>query len=87
VATQHLDEAWQVRAACRGPQASAFFPPPQFERKDDKLARERRAKEICASCAVRRPCLDYAMRIREPHGIWGGLNEAERRALLEGGTG
>ena len=42
-----------------------------------------RAKAICATCPVRGPCLDYALRIREQHGIWGGLNEVERRALLE----
>jgi WhiB family redox-sensing transcriptional regulator len=82
MSAQHLDEAWQVKAACRGPQAALFFPPSHFERKDDKDARERRAKAICASCPVRRACLDYAVRIREPHGIWGGLNEAERRILL-----
>ena len=33
------------------------------------------------SCTVRQECLDYALRIREQHGIWGGLNEAERRSL------
>ena len=59
-----------------------FFPPPQFERKDDKLEREGRAKAICASCSVRQPCLEYALAIREPHGIWGGLNEAERKQVL-----
>jgi WhiB family redox-sensing transcriptional regulator len=73
---------WQVRAACRGPQATMFFPPAQFERKDEKLDRERRAKAVCATCSVKRECLEYALRIREPHGIWGGLNEVERRALL-----
>jgi hypothetical protein len=25
--------------------------------------------------------LEYALRVEEPIGIWGGLNEAERRAL------
>jgi WhiB family redox-sensing transcriptional regulator len=60
-----------------------FFPPPQFERKVERAERERRAKEICASCSVRNDCLDYALTIREPHGIWGGLNENERRAILE----
>jgi WhiB family redox-sensing transcriptional regulator len=59
-----------------------FFPPPQFECKEDKLQRERRAKEICQSCGVRKDCLEYAVRIREPHGIWGGLNEVERKQLL-----
>jgi WhiB family redox-sensing transcriptional regulator len=59
-----------------------FFPPSHFERKDEKELRETRAKAICATCAVRKPCLEYALRIREPHGIWGGLNELERKALL-----
>ena len=75
------DEVWQPKAACRGPQAAIFFPPAHFERKDEKEAREARAKSICASCSVRRACLDYAVRIREPHGIWGGLNEVERKQL------
>ncbi len=76
------EDLWQLKAACRGPQAVVFFPPTTFERKDEKLEREVRAKSICAQCAVRQPCLDYAIKIREPHGIWGGLNEAERRTLI-----
>jgi WhiB family redox-sensing transcriptional regulator len=82
VSVLHVEELWQAKAACRGPQTSMFFPPSHFERKDDKEMRESRAKAICASCPVRRSCLEYALRIREPHGIWGGLNEAERRSLL-----
>lgn len=78
-------EIWQVKAACRGPQAEVFFPPPQFERKADRLERERRAKRICTMCDVREECLEYSLEIREPHGIWGGLNEAERRGMLEAG--
>lgn len=77
----HANELWQAKAACRGPHTSLFFPPSHFERKDDKEARETRAKAICATCAVKKPCLEYALRIREPHGIWGGLNEVERRSL------
>jgi WhiB family transcriptional regulator, redox-sensing transcriptional regulator len=77
------EDTWQAKAACRGPQATVFFPPSNFERKDEKLDRERRAKAICATCAVKKPCLGYALRIREPHGIWGGLNENERKRLLE----
>ena len=76
-------EQWQLKAACRGPQARVFFPPAQFERKDEKLERETRAKEICGMCAVREPCRDFSLSIREPHGIWGGLNEIERRQLLD----
>ncbi len=78
----HAEELWQAKAACRGPQTSLFFPPSHFERKDDKELRESRAKAICATCPVKRSCLEYAVRIKEPHGIWGGLNEVERRSLL-----
>ena len=77
-----IDDAWQVKAACRGPQAVVFFPPSHFERKDEKLEREGRAKAICVTCPVRQSCLEYAVRIREPHGIWGGLNELERKQIL-----
>jgi len=82
LSAQRSDDTWQLRAACRGPQAAVFFPPPAFERKDEKLEREARAKDICGSCVVRQGCLDYAISIREPHGIWGGLNEAERKQLM-----
>ncbi len=82
MSVQRLDDLWQAKAACRGPQAAVFFPPTTFERKDEKEIRENRAKAICATCSVRRPCLEYALRIREPHGIWGGLNEVERKQVL-----
>ena len=81
MSVQRVEELWQDKAACRGPQSAVFFPPAQFERKDEREEREVRAKAICAQCAVRRPCLEFAIRIREPHGIWGGLNELERKQL------
>jgi WhiB family redox-sensing transcriptional regulator len=82
VSAQTTEELWQIKAACRGPHATVFFPPAQFERTDEKEEREMRAKAICATCPVTRACLDYSVRIREPHGIWGGLNEVERKQLL-----
>lgn len=82
MSAQRLDDVWQLRAACRGPQSTVFFPPSTFERKDEKAAREARAKDICRTCPVKEPCLDYALNIKENHGIWGGLNEAERRNLV-----
>lgn len=74
-------EDWQNKASCRGHSAAIFFAPTHFERKEARAARERQAKAVCASCPVRKECLNYALRIREPHGIWGGLNETERRAI------
>jgi WhiB family redox-sensing transcriptional regulator len=82
MSVQRLEETWELRAACRGPQAAVFFPPAHSERRDEKADRELRAKAICSSCCVKRDCLEYALSIREPHGIWGGMNEHERRNLL-----
>lgn len=75
---------WQRDAACRGQHAPNFFPPPHFEPKALRVARERTAKAICRQCPVSDECLTYALESREPHGVWGGLNEAERRELLVG---
>ncbi len=75
------EDLWQREASCRGPEAALFFPPTNAETRAERDAREARAKRICSDCPVSAPCLDYAIRIREPHGIWGGLNEAERRVV------
>ena len=74
--------AWQLRAACRGPESTMFFPPASGERREQRELRETRAKLMCSSCAVCDDCLEYALEIKEPHGIWGGLNEHERARLL-----
>ena len=70
---------WQMRAACRGPERDAFYPPSQFEPKRERESREAKAKIVCSTCDVRQPCLDYAIAIKENQGVWGGLNEAERK--------
>lgn len=77
-----VDEMWQLRAACKGPQSTMFFPPSHFERKEERERRESNAKSICSGCGVKQSCLEFALDIREPHGIWGGLNEHERRSLI-----
>ena len=74
---------WQQRAACRGPHQVIFFPPSKLERRSEKRQREARAKQICEQCSVQGQCLDYALSIREQHGIWGGSTEAERRERLQ----
>jgi WhiB family redox-sensing transcriptional regulator len=78
-----VHETWQTKAACRGREAFLFYPPSVPERRDERDERERRAKSICVTCSVRGACLDHALRIREQHGIWGGLTEAERRPLFD----
>jgi WhiB family transcriptional regulator, redox-sensing transcriptional regulator len=82
MATHSWEYGWQWRAACRGEDTGLFFPPHDTESREERLARERKAKTICAGCPVRIECLEYAIRIRESHGIWGGLSEVERRVLI-----
>jgi WhiB family transcriptional regulator, redox-sensing transcriptional regulator len=77
-----LQIGWQYRAACKGPVSNLFFAPNHLERKEERLAREAAAKAICRTCPVLVECREYALLVREPHGVWGGLNEYERRQLL-----
>ena len=69
------EAAWQDKGDCRRwAGVIDFFP------KRGESARE--AKGICASCPVREPCLEYALTVREKHGVWGGRTERERRRLI-----
>ena len=72
---------WAELASCRGSEGSLFFSPDTSERKEQRLEREQLAKRICSGCAVRSECLEAALVRHAPHGIWGGLNESERRGL------
>ena len=74
--------AWRGRAECRRDTAVHFFAPAHFERKEEKDAREGQARALCRTCPVQQACLEYSLTVQEPHGIWGGLNELERRRLL-----
>ena len=77
--TWDLELNWQSEAGCRGSDANLFFSPTHLETKDERQVRELAAKAICDDCAVRRPCLEFALTTHETHGIWGGMNELERR--------
>jgi WhiB family transcriptional regulator, redox-sensing transcriptional regulator len=64
-------------AACATEDPELFFP-------DDSQASENTApaKAVCARCPVRAQCLKWAIDNRQTHGIWGGLDESERAAVL-----
>ena len=68
---------WQARAACRDADTEAFFNP-DYLRGRNKRAREAAAKAICAHCPVREACLEWALHLRETHGVWGGMTPEER---------
>ncbi|MDP8987407.1 MAG: WhiB family transcriptional regulator [Actinomycetota bacterium] len=40
-----------------------------------------RAKHLCGTCALRRPCLDAALARQEPCGVWGGELLSKGRVL------
>jgi WhiB family redox-sensing transcriptional regulator len=65
--------AWREEAACRGADLALFFP--------GRGESAGPARQICASCPVRRPCLDYAISHGITSGIWGGLTDRDRRPL------
>ena len=71
-----MAQNWRSVGLCRGSDPLVFYPPPD----DDSFAEE--AKLVCSLCAVRQPCLEFALSTREKHGVWGGFTERERRRLL-----
>jgi WhiB family transcriptional regulator, redox-sensing transcriptional regulator len=72
VSLQDID--WRKLGACRGLDASIFYPD------DDDDAEV--AKAICATCGVRVACLEHALMAREKAGVWGGATERERRRII-----
>ncbi|WP_424217259.1 WhiB family transcriptional regulator (plasmid) [Streptomyces sp. BI20] len=64
---------WIVSAACRGLDPDILFV---------DGAAQHQAKAVCAGCPVRTECLAHALDRRIEHGVWGGMTERERRALL-----
>lgn len=65
---------WRDEAACLGTDTDSFYP--------TKGEEARVAKKICRRCRVKSQCLNYAIEMNDPNGIWGGLGEGERRRLL-----
>ncbi len=74
------DLTWQARAACRGIDTETFFLPDSM-RGPRKVARETAAKAICQGCPVITNCLNWALAVAEPHGVWGGTTPQERTEL------
>ena len=82
VAERLTEPMWRVDAQCRSKNAVHFFAPPESEAREIKRARESQARALCGACKVQPQCLDYALTVQEPHGIWGGMTEVERRKVL-----
>lgn len=70
---------WQRFAACRGTGHAVFFGA-EGEQPSSRDQREREAKQVCARCPVQAQCLEHALTVAEPYGVWGGLTTSERRS-------
>jgi WhiB family redox-sensing transcriptional regulator len=66
---------WQL-AACRETDPELFFPVTARGPGAMEIAQ---AKAVCATCEVRRQCLQYALATHQVDGVWGGTTEDERR--------
>ena len=64
---------WASTAACRGTDPDTLFV---------QGAEQNRAKAVCMGCPVRTECLADALDNQIEFGVWGGMTERERRALL-----
>ncbi len=64
---------WPAQAACRGTDPDRLFV---------QGAAQNRAKAICFGCPVRTECLADSLDNQIEFGVWGGMTERERRALL-----
>lgn len=64
---------WVAKAACRKGDPDALFV---------RGAAQRQAAEICTECSVLTECRADALDNRIEFGVWGGLTERQRRALL-----
>lgn len=64
---------WSTQAACRTADPDELFV---------QGAAQNRAKAVCTGCPVRTECLADALDNRVEFGVWGGMTERERRALL-----
>ncbi|MER7805346.1 WhiB family transcriptional regulator [Streptomyces parvulus] len=69
-----MDSDWSAQGRCRTEHPDALFV---------QGAEQNRAKALCTGCPVRTDCLALALDERIEHGIWGGMTERERRALLK----
>jgi len=66
-------EDWAAVAACQGSRPDELFV---------QGAEQHRVKQVCVTCPVRTECLAEALDNRIEWGVWGGMTERERRALL-----
>ena len=78
LALANADYSWRTDAICRDTDPDLFFP---VGTTGQALVQIARAKEVCGECPVKNDCLEYALETNQDAGIWGGLDEEQRRAI------
>ncbi len=73
-----VTDNWRAKAICLDEDPELFFP---IGTTGPALDQIKQAKEVCARCPVRQECLEWALDNHQSAGIWGGLDEEERRIL------
>ena len=81
LALANADYTWRTKAICRDTDPDLFFPVGTTGLALTQIAR---AKEVCGECPVRTDCLEYSLETNQDSGIWGGLDEEERRTIRRG---
>jgi WhiB family redox-sensing transcriptional regulator len=72
------ETVWIERAACIGEDPELFFP---IGTTGPAIRQAKRAKAVCGRCPVRGECLRWALDSCQDAGVWGGLDEEERREI------
>src|ERR687885_2227291 len=67
------NDDWASQAQCRKSTPDELFV---------RGAAQNRAKQMCGGCPVRTECLAEALDNQIEWGVWGGMTERERRAIL-----
>lgn len=70
---------WRHFAACRNEEPELFHPAGNTAAAAEQADE---AKAVCRRCPVMDACAQWALSTRQEHGIWGGLDEGELRAIL-----
>lgn len=73
-----IEMYWRERAACLHEDPDLFFP---VGNTGPTLVQIDEAKAVCRRCPVMEQCLDWAIRVGQVEGIWGGMTDSERRAV------
>lgn len=69
---------WIEHASCLDQDPDLFFP---VGSTGSAVAQADRAKAVCTTCPVRGECLRWALDTCQDAGVWGGLDEEERRVI------